>query len=120
MFDERIHPKYVIVLSFEFKLIADEKAQFLFSLILEFFQCFLKDCVELFFDVGCFGVNFFDFEIDFAEIVCELIFSTFDVGIDFFDIGGDLRVCFFEFDRECLAIYPLMWSPKILQFTQRA
>lgn len=86
MLDEAIHPEDVIILSFKLELIADEETKLLFCLVLELSQSLLEDGVKLLLDVGCFRVDFLDFQVDFAQIIGQLILAPFDIGIDFFDL----------------------------------
>ena len=84
--DEAIHPKNVIVLSFEFKLIADEEAELLLSLYLKLLQSFLENSIELLLYMGSFRIYLFYLEIDLTEIISELIFSSLDIWIDFLNL----------------------------------
>jgi len=49
----------MVVLSFEFQLVTDQKAKLFFCLVLKFFQSFLEDGVELFLYMCGFGVYLF-------------------------------------------------------------
>ena len=84
--DEAIHPKNVIVLSFEFKLIADEEAELLLSLYLKLLQSFLENSIELLLYMGSLRIYLFYFEVDLTEIISELIFSSLDIWIDFLNL----------------------------------
>lgn len=86
MLNEAVHPKDVVILSLQLKLVADEETQLLLCLVLEFPQGLLEDCVELFFDEGGFRVDLFYLQVDLAQIVGQLILSAFDVRIDFFNL----------------------------------
>lgn len=86
MLDEAIHPKDMIILSLEFKLIADEEAELLLSLNLQLLQSFLEDSIQLLLDMGSFRVDLLYLKINFTEIIGELILSSLDVWIDFFDL----------------------------------
>lgn len=56
-----LHPLNMIVLSFEFQLITDQKAQLFLSFNLKFMESFLEMGVDLLLDVGCFCVDLFYF-----------------------------------------------------------
>ena len=81
--DKTIHPQYVVVLSFQLQLVADQKGQFFLCLVLQFLQCLLENRVELLLYMGCLCVDLLDFKVNFAEIVCQLIFPPLYVGVDF-------------------------------------
>ena len=84
--DEAIHPKDVIVLSFEFKLIADEEAELLLSLYLKLLQSFLENSIELLLYMGSFRIDLLYLEIYLTEIISELIFSSLNIWIDFLNL----------------------------------
>lgn len=84
--DEAIHPKNVIVLSFEFKLIANEEAELLLSLYLKLLQSFLENSIELLLYMGSLRIYLFYLEVDLTEIISELIFSSLDIWIDFLNL----------------------------------
>jgi hypothetical protein len=86
MLDEAIHPQYVVVLSLKLELIADKKAELLLSLDLQLLQRFLENGVELFLYMGGFRINFFYLEVDFTEIISQLILPSFDVWINLFHL----------------------------------
>ena len=56
-----LHPLNMIVLSFEFQLIANQKAQLFLSFNLKLMESFLEMGVDLLLDVGCFCVDLFYF-----------------------------------------------------------
>jgi len=84
--DEAIHPKNMIVLSFEFKLITNEEAELLLSLYLKLLQSFLENSIELLLYMGSFRIYLLYLEIDLTEIISELIFSSLDIWIDFLNL----------------------------------
>ena len=84
--DEAIHPKNMIVLSFEFKLIANEEAELLLSLHLKLLQSFLENSIELLLYMGSLRIYLLYLEIDLTEIISELIFSSLDIWIDFLNL----------------------------------
>lgn len=84
--DEAIHPKNMIVLSFEFKLIANEEAELLLSLYLKLLQSFLENSIELLLYMGSLRIYLLYLEIDLTEIISELIFSPLDIWIDFLNL----------------------------------
>ena len=86
MLDEAVHPEYMIILSLELELIANEEAKLLLSLDLELLQSFLKDSIKLFLYMSGFRIYLLYFEINLAQIICQLIFSSLDVWINFFNL----------------------------------
>lgn len=56
--------------------------------------------------MGGLGVYLLDLEVDFAEIVSQLVFPSLDVGIDFLDLGGNLGVSVFKFNQGMLCHFP--------------
>ena len=91
----------MVVLTFQFKLVTNQVRKFALSFDLEFVEDLFEESVNLFLNVSCFGVNFLDFEINFRQIFCKLILATFNVGIDFLDLGGNFGVSILELD-ECM------------------
>lgn len=81
--DKAIHPQNMVVLSFQLQLVADQKGQLFLGLVLQLLQSLLENSVELLLDVGGLGVNFLYFQVDFAKIVCKLVFPPLYVGVDF-------------------------------------
>lgn len=112
--DEAVHPQDMVVLSFEFELVADEEAQFLLGLVLEFAEGFLEECVELFLDVRGLGVDFFDLEVDLAQVVGQLVLPPLDVRVDLLHLRRNLGVGFFQLNQRVLRHLPAHVVPEDL------
>jgi hypothetical protein len=91
----------VVVLTFQFKLVTNQVRKFALSFDLELVEDLFEESINLFLNMSCFGVDFLDFEINFRQIFCELILATFNVGIDFLDLGRNFGVSILELD-ECM------------------
>lgn len=104
--NEGVHPQNMVILPLELQLIADEKAEFFLGLGLQLVQSLPEHGVELFFNMCGLGVDFFDLEIYFAEIVGQLVLPPLDIGVDILDLGRNLGVGIFELDQVVLGHLP--------------
>lgn len=97
--NKRIHPKNMVILPFKLQLITNQIWKLTLCLDLKLIKYFFKQSINLLFNMCCFGVYLFNFQVNFWEILCKLILSSLNIRIDFLNFGRNLWICIFQLNQ---------------------